>query len=73
MSKAVIIFQGRPFAYTDTEASNGSAVSFGWTKTDDAIVEIGRGKISRSQKNLAAIDRYDLDYAHVNFGGGKPV
>ena len=73
MSKAVIIFQGRPFAYTDTEASNGDMVSFGWTKTDDAVVEVGRGKVSRAKKNMAAIDREDLHYAHVNYGGGQPV
>jgi len=74
MSEAVIINQGRPFAWADTKAGNGETVHFGWWVMDDgkSIHEIGTGKITRDKRYLEAIDADDLPYAYVNDGGGPP-
>lgn len=51
-SRAVIIENGRAVALADTRAANGKMVSYGYAISEAALLEVGRGNISRSSKYL---------------------
>lgn len=73
---AVLIRNEIAIAHTYTSARNDNVVSYGWRLVDDAILQVGRAKISRSKKYLGNRElMFSLEdkFAFVNYGGGDPI
>ncbi|WP_439640564.1 hypothetical protein [Nevskia sp.] len=70
---AVLIRAGRVVATACTSAESGATVSYGFTTSGSALVEVGKAKVSRAKRYLTTQATEGLEAALVNFGGGAAI
>lgn len=75
-SEAVLIHAGVVIARAVTSARSGAVVSYGWERAGNAILEVGKAKVSRAKRYLKdgeLMMSLDDRVALVNMGGGEPI